>query len=236
LQTEEPDLSGLYDANGERIASWGELTDMHMDVTKDYSTHSYDSSINHPTYIMNNEPSLAGGTKMVISNVERIGRFAFSHSTLTHIIIPNSVLEIGNFAFEQCVSLSSVDIPKFVTTINLSTFERCKALTSVVIPNSVTSIGGRAFASCTSLVSITIPDSVTSIGDSAFYNCKSLTSITIPASVTSIGVTGFIYCTALENIIFGGTVEQWHGIEFGTDWNASTLATYVQCTDGQVTL
>lgn len=236
LQTDKPDLSGLYDANDKRIASWGELTDMYMDVTKDYSTFSYERELDHPTYIMNNEPSLADGTKMVISNVERIGRFAFSRSALTHIIIPNSVLEIGRYAFERCESLSNVNIPEFVTTIDEGTFYMCRALTSVVIPNSVTSIGFAAFFACRSLASIVIPDSVTSIGNSAFQACTSLTSVEISDSVTSIDINAFKYCTALENITFSGTVEQWNAITFGADWNTDVPATYVQCTDGEVWL
>ena len=81
----------------------------------------------------------------------------------TEYTIPDSVTEIGGYAFSYCTSL-----------------------TIVTIPDSVTSIGNDAFNGCTSLTSITIPDSVTSIGEDAFYQCTSLTSITIPDSVTSI--------------------------------------------------
>jgi hypothetical protein len=48
-------------------------------------------------------------------------------------------------------------------------FYNCSSLTSITIPNSVTSIGSSAFYNCSSLTSITIPNSVTIIGSSAFY-------------------------------------------------------------------
>ena len=73
-------------------------------------------------------------------------------------------------------------------------FKDNTTLTSITIPNSVTSIGNNAFSGCSSLASITIPNSVTSIGNGAFYGCSSLASITIPNSVTTIGNSAFSGC------------------------------------------
>ena len=86
---------------------------------------------------------------------------------------------IGDEAFRDCSSLTSVTIPKGVTSIGEDAFLDCSALTSVTIPNSVTSIGGSAFAGCESLKSVTIPNSVTSIGWGAFRDCSSLTSMVV---------------------------------------------------------
>ena len=84
-----------------------------------------------------------------------------------------------------------------VTTIGNRAFIECTSLTSVTIPDSVTSIGYGAFCGCDSLISVTIPDSVTEIGDYAFYGCSSLTSVTIPDSVTAIGTWVFGDCRSL---------------------------------------
>ena len=102
-----------------------------------------------------------------------------------------SVTTIGESAFANCHSLTSVTIPNSVTSIGNSAFGNCNGLTSVTIGNYVTSIGNHAFSNCKGLTSVTIPNSVTSIGDSAFAYCSGLTSVTIPNSVTSIGDYAF---------------------------------------------
>ena len=114
--------------------------------------------------------------------------------------IPSSVTSIGDYAFSEITTLTSIEIPNSVTFIGKSAFSGCSALTSIEIPNSVTSIGDNAFAHCSTLTSIEIPNSVTSIGNSAFSGCSGLTKINLPGSVTSIGTYAFSGCTNLTQI------------------------------------
>ena len=140
--------------------------------------------------------------------VTTIGENAFRDcSSLTSVNIPNSVTTIGGWAFSDCSSITSVTIPNSVTTIREYTFDNCSSLTSVTIPNSVTTIGGWAFSICSSLTSVTIPNSVTTIGDNAFIGCSSLTSVTIPNSVTRIGSEAFSDCTNLQKVNIGNSVK-----------------------------
>ena len=139
--------------------------------------------------------------------VTSIGNSAFDNCrSLTSMTIPDSVTSIGDSAFRYCTSLTSVTIPDSVTSIGDLAFQYCTSLTSVTIPDSVTSIGGRAFDGCRSLTSVAIPDGVTSIGDWTFSDCKSLTSVTIPDSVTSIGCWSFSNCASLTSVTIPGSV------------------------------
>ena len=124
----------------------------------------------------------------------------------TNYIIPDSVTSIGDNAFLQCDSLTSITIPHRVTSIGVDAFMDCDSLTSVTIPDSVTSIGSSVFYDCDGLTSITIPDSVTSIGSSVFYDCDGLTSITIPDSINYIGWSAFGYCSSLVSITIPDSV------------------------------
>ena len=141
------------------------------------------------------------GTIEFNDDVTSIGQYAFYDSkTLTSIEIPSGVTSIGGWAFQYCTSLRSITIPDNVTSIGTYAFLNCSGLASITIPNSVTSIGDYAFSTCTGLTSCTIGNSVTSIGSAAFGECSSLTSVTIGSGVTSIGSGAFVGCSGLTSI------------------------------------
>ena len=172
-------------------------------IVVDAGNSKYDSRNDCNAIIETASNTLVAGCKNTIipNSVTSIGDWAFEYCiSLTSIEIPNSVASIGNYAFSECSSLTSIQIPNSVTSIGNYAFSECSSLTSIQIPNSVTSIGGKAFYGCYSLTSIQIPNSVTSIEDSTFKYCSSLTSIEIPNSVTSIGDQAFYHCTSLTGI------------------------------------
>ena len=148
-------------------------------------------------------------TSLVIpDSVTNIGDYAFSGCrSLTSLVIPDSVTNIGDYAFEGCGSLSSLVLPEGVTSIGKCAFRGCGSLSSLVLPDGVTNIGGNAFADCKSLRSVVIPNSVTSIGGGAFEGCKSLHSVVIPDSVTSIGDYAFSGCSALSSVVIPDSVS-----------------------------
>ncbi|MGN1207221.1 MAG: leucine-rich repeat domain-containing protein, partial [Eubacteriales bacterium] len=101
---------------------------------------------------------------------------------------------ISENAFRGCVGIESVTIPAGVIEIGNSAFADCLSLKTVNAEYAgLTAIGKEAFAGCTALISISLPTSsgFTTIGDAAFYGCSALASITVPNAVTTLGVSVF---------------------------------------------
>ena len=164
-------------------------------------------------------------------SVTDIGDYAFEYCcSLSNMVIPNSVTSIGDYAFYGCRSLSNIIIPDSVTKIGDYTFSVCSSLSKIVIPNSVTKIGDYAFSDCSSLSKIVIPNSVTDIGDYAFAHC-SLSNIAIPDSVTAIGYGAFSGCRSLSKIVIPDSVTKIGDYAFSVCSSLSKIAIPDSVTD-----
>lgn len=160
----------------------------------------------------------------------------------TSLILPSvspngeTVTGIVSYAFLDCTSITSVVIPDSVKMIGRDAFAGCKALASVTIGNGIQSISLGAFSSCYSLDNLVIPDNVTSIGQSAFAGCYSLSNVIIGSGVKTIEFGAFRDCASLSHIEFNGTIEQWSAITKDKTWADGINTTAVLCTDGYASL
>ena len=92
------------------------------------------------------------------------------------------------------------NIKIYASKVGNNAFYNHSSITSIEIGRRVTSIGSYAFAGCKDLASINIPSNVLSLGENAFYNCSTLSSCTINSSNTKLGRMAFRNCPRLNNI------------------------------------
>lgn len=183
------------------------------------------------------QTKIAVPAKIGKSFVTAIGKEAFSphhdragsnrgfFKTITEVTLPESIVEIGEMAFDECSSLRAVNIPEGVAEIKSHTFGNCFALEKIVIPGSVKAIGDFAFFGCESLKTLVIPEGVECIGRLAVCQCRGLETAELPRSLKSVteGTSAsdslFYFSTRLKSVIVprGSFAEQYckkHGIRY----------------------
>lgn len=103
-------------------------------------------------------------------------------------------------------------IPEGVVLIDQYAFEECYGLTGITIPEGVIRIGYMAFDNCSGLKNVVLPDSLETLAAAVFQHCTGLKSVKIPAGMTSIGVYCF-YDTGLTDVYYGGSPAYWDEVE-----------------------
>ena len=134
------------------------------------------------------------------------GTFAYYYS-LARISIPDSVVSIGESAFENCVALTSVVCGSKVEKIKDNAFAWCLNLVDVKFSSSVVEIGQNAFLNCDHLAYLEIPDSTTFIGNWAFSGCSRLKTVSLGNNVEEIGVCAFSNCYSLSSLVVPSSVK-----------------------------
>lgn len=132
------------------------------------------------------------------------------------------VTSIGDYAFQHCVKITSIELPSTITNIGYSAFYGCLKLESINIPDSVTKIEYGAFYNCKALKKAEIADLASwcnasldgpyatpaHILGTLTVNGKDLVDVTIPAYVTSIGDYAFYGCKNMTSVnIHDGVTE-----------------------------
>ncbi len=157
--------------------------------------------------------------------VTSIGYTAFLYSSVTSVVIPDSVTNIGDYAFCQCSSLLNINIPDGVTNIGDYAFGYCSSLESITIPESVKMIGSFAFGKCSSLKSVSIPDSVERVLDYAFYRCSSLESAVFSANPKCKYLDSYVFaeCPSLTEVTIPANVTYIYDDAFEGSSNLSVV-------------
>ncbi|MDE6017871.1 MAG: leucine-rich repeat protein, partial [Muribaculaceae bacterium] len=128
-------------------------------------------------------------------DIRNIGDYAFRMSTLTGVYIPDTIEEIGEGAFENCLLLEKIEfcyhsLRPQLKNIGSGAFIHCESLQEIVLPEGLELIGTQAFSYCLNLKIVILPDTLVEIKPHAFEG-TSLLSITLPVNLKNLGNNAF---------------------------------------------
>jgi len=111
---------------------------------------------------------------------------------MTSASIPEGIKTIGDFAFEYCSALESIDLPDSLQSFGMCCFAYCTSLKTAQFGTGLSAISYSAFLGCSSLIGVTttqftgeeqnvliLPDNIQTISASAFQDCPSLEHVWI---------------------------------------------------------
>ena len=143
------------------------------------------------------------------------------------------VTSIHSHAFDNCSSVTKIILPDSIKTIESYAFFSCGIL-EISIPTSVSTIGASAFYGCKALKKLALPEGLKTISRQLF-TYSGVQAVYIPASVTSIEA----YAshdhsdakTPLKAVFYGGTEAQWETLKksISADGNQGLLALTPKC-------
>ena len=152
--------------------------------------------------------------------------------SVTSVELRDGTRGIANYAFSGCSSLSSIVIPDSVTSIGEDAFSNCTSLQfkehggAKYLGNDANPYLVLYDVTDTSITSFEIIAQTKIIYDDAFSNCSGLTSVTIGNGVTSIGDNAFWNCSGLTDVYYQGDVNSWLKIDMGRSYSYSDLMYY----------
>ena len=133
-----------------------------------------------------------------------LGGYAFYNTELlklTSVKLPKDLEVLGDYAFNGCSKLESVDASATAAlNIGARAFENCPKLIEFVSPGKISKVGNYAFKDCDKLEEIELNDITGSIGERAFENCGRLAIISIGSIGGDIQAYAFYNCSSLEHI------------------------------------
>ena len=159
------------------------------------------------------------GTRLIACPCNKVGAYE----------IPQSVLEIGTHAFENCNDLTDVTIPASVVSIERNPFAYAQLELKLSPENFYFSlVDGVLFDETGTKLLVypggrvgdtyEIPEGTTGIGEFAFTGSQQLSSVTVPENVTAIAPSAFWNCENLRLYVWDGSYALQYAREHRLDF------------------
>lgn len=158
--------------------------------------------------------------------------FNDARNSVTEVVLPASVKEIGTKAFVSCGNLRKVTFGSGLTVIGQYAFDGVETLEEAILPENLEKIGDYAFRNTglrsevtdekgvrTQDEGYTIPDSVKEIGTGAFYGANNLTVLNLGSKIESIGDRAFNLKGDIGTAEYAGTLTENDVKFYKVNWN-----------------
>lgn len=146
------------------------------------------------------------GELVIGNNVEIIPKEMFRYSHFSSIIIPNSIIEIREDAFD--VSNTNSDV-YYLGDV----YHWCNILFKNRNANPLAK-AHKLYINDDLVSDLIIPETINSIKQYAFAGAGCFNSITLPNSLVSIQKNAFDGCSGMTAVYYSGSLEQWCRISF----------------------
>ena len=130
--------------------------------------------------------------------VQEIAPDAFLRRSFTSVYIPDSVVRIGEGAFQLNEKMATLRLPDMLCTMGTGAFRGTSALQEVVIPGTLREIPDGAFEG-SGLKKLTLGEGITTVGEFAFYG-TGIQEVVTPSSMKEIKSWAFCDCAFLASI------------------------------------
>lgn len=162
-------------------------------------------------------PALVEPTLTIPAGTKKLYAYAFANcSNVTKFVIPESLEEIGNYAFRDC-GITEFVVGKNIKKIGCGVFRGNKKLTSLTVEDGnivftasdgllVNNLDKALIATAYTVTDINVPSGIDSIAPDLCYQNPGVKSLIAPASVKSIGASAFQGCTGITSIVLPGVV------------------------------
>lgn len=153
--------------------------DIKTDATGNYQYQELDDGTVTITKYVGSETAVVMPTKLDGKTVTKINRMAFYNTPIVSVVVADTVLCIGDYAFDMCKQLESIYIPVGVNEIQVAAFCGCTNLSKIEVAE-----GNAAFVTNDNILytkdmkeliicgqgkeKVEVPDGVTIIGLYAF--------------------------------------------------------------------
>jgi len=205
---------------GDQAFSYSSLTSVALPAS--VTNIAFDSFLTCPSLtaitVATNNPaysSVAG----VLFNLNQTTLIGFPEGKAGSYVVPNSVTNIGIYAFNGSLHLTSLALSTNVSSIENYALYDCPGLTAITVNTNnlwYSSVAGALFDKSqdtliqypagNAAASYIMPNGVTNIGMEAFYGCPNLISVTLSTNVVVVGTAAFEDCSVLASITFPDSV------------------------------